>query len=323
MTIRKTSYDTTLGSAIITKPVEQAIKEAFIKDLIWHTHLDLITSLKIRPVFITGRNVSESNIPYFVHPILVSDRNKAEYLCADIRPYVREDSDDLNEVQVRNQAEFTLMRQRMVLNLAWLNNESSQLRNTLSFAEDVFAAWISEAIAKRYALDPADQMTLTILAHYYYQSLFYPEDKIEEETLQKIVVHTMKATKVGNKEIFAIFDQIQRMRSIDDFCLEVKRILNNVRLEELNTGMLITMLGNTWYSQNNREVIAVALEHPPTWIAVVLSATNERGFKNSRIGKLSEAFGKGEKAKNFNQAYHVLEGNYLEESDKIGFNSFE
>jgi hypothetical protein len=236
---------------------------------------------------------------------------------------VREGEGDLNEVQVRNYAEYNLMKQRVILNLAWLNNDSNQLKNSLSFAEDVFAAWVSEAIAKRYALDAGDQMTLTILAHYYYQSLFYPEDKIEEETLQKIVVHTMKATKVGNKEIFAIYDQIKQMRSIDDFCLEVKRILNNVRLEELNTGMLITMLGNTWYSQNNKEIIAVALEHPPTWIAVVLAATNERGFKNSRVGKLAEAYGKGEKAKLFNQAYKVLESSYLETPDKPGFNHFE
>jgi hypothetical protein len=35
-------------------------------------------------------------------------------------------------------------------------------------------------------------------------------------------------------------------------------------------------------------MVAVALEHPPTWIAILISAFTERSFKNSQISKLTE-----------------------------------
>jgi hypothetical protein len=51
---------------------------------------------------------------------------------------------------------------------------------------------------------------------------------------------------------------------------------------------LFTVLGGTWFGANAKELVAVALEHPPTWISILLAAFTERSFRNSQLGKLAE-----------------------------------
>ena len=294
MSIYQSSYDTTIGVGMVTKQIEHAIKESFIKDVLYNRHLDLITSLEYKPVFITGEMSSESNIPFFIHPLKVENVKGVNFLCCDIRPFVRSNGgNSWNEVDVRNATEFQFAKNRMILNLAWLTGEVNQMRLNLSFAGTVFAAWLSESISKRFALDPKDQMILSIISHFYYQSLFYTEDQFEEDMLQKFAVHTIKATRAPSQLVFEVFDKILRMRNLADYCENVRTILENIRLKDLNEGLLITMVGNTWFGLNFKEILAVAMEHPPTWIAIVAASLYERTYKNSQIARISERYAKG------------------------------
>jgi hypothetical protein len=70
--------------------------------------------------------------------------------------------------------------------------------------------------------------------------------------------------------------------------MRAQEITDSVRLKDFNAGVLFTLLGNTWFGANAKEMIAVATEHPPTWIAMLLSAFTERTFKNSQIAKILE-----------------------------------
>lgn len=321
----RTGYDTTFGNSLMTKQIEHAIKEAFIKDLIFNRHLDLITSQNYRPVFITGAESSESNIPFFEHPLVIEKFKNGNYICTDIRPCVRSnDSLGNNEVSVRNKTEFDFSVHRTILNMAWLNDEINQLKLNLGFAGTVFAALLSETISKRFALDARDQIIISIIAHFYYQSLFYSVDKFEEEMLQKFAVHTIKATKAPSQLVLEIFDKIGYISNINDFCTSVKEITGNIRLESLNFALLLTMVSNSWFSTNAANLLAVALEHPPTWIAIVQASLTERGYRNSLIAKIAERFGKNNNDKEFMANFVDLIKSYKEaKSNDLVFRSFE
>lgn len=330
MTIKRTAYDTTVGIGLVTKHIEAAIKESFIRDVIFNRNLGLITSSNYRPVFITGTQNSESNIPFFAHPLVIEDFKGQNFICMDIRPAIRPTSDAHSledDFAVRNQTDYNFALSRLVLNMAWLSGDNSQLKLNLSFAGTVFSAWLSETISKRFALDPRDQMILSIITHFYYQSLFFQGEHIEEEMLQRFAVHTIKATKAPSHLVLEVFDKIKPMASIDDYCVNVKEILDNIRLEGLNIGLLITMIGSTWFGNNSKENLAVALEHPPTWIAIVHAAVAERTFKNSMIAKIAERYGKGNLAKEFNDGMKILLDSYQERSNhpprNLEFNHFE
>lgn len=320
MPIFRSSYDTTLGVAITTKPIEHAIKEAMIRDGIDCNTLDLITSELLLPVFITGMSSSESNIPFFVHPLIIENHNKNNYLCADIRPYIR----NQQPITPKNATEFNFVKSRTILNLAWLARSPLELKNTLSFAGSVFSAWISEIVTKRFALDPKDQLILAIISHYYFQSLHYPEDQFDEDMLQMFAVHTMKATKAPSQLVFEIFDKIGRISNLNDFCTAVTNVLENIRLKDFNSGILITCAGSSWFGLNAKEIIAVSLEHPPTWYAIVYTSLVERSYRNSMISRISERYGKNKAGDDYIKCFVDLVKTYqVADSPNPAFKSFE
>lgn len=322
MTTFNTGYDTSIGSSIVTTKIKSAINESLIRGLLADTNLDIITSLKIKPVFVTGANNSEGEIPLFAHPILLdSTLNKKEiYLCTDVRPFLKQDRSeyeikDGNKVIVRNHTEFNLAKSRAVMNLLWLTGSESQIKNNLLFAGTVYASWLGETISKRFALDPSDQMKIFIISHFFYQTLFLEESVFDSNTKERLAVHTIKASKAPAKYVFEILDQITSMSSIEDYCTNVKTILSNVRLKDLSAGFVITLISNSWFGMNSKEILAVALEHPPTWVAIVYTSLVERTFKNSTIAKISERFGKNNLGSDYVKSYvEMMQGN----SESVG-----
>lgn len=310
MSIFKDSYQTTVGSVLITKQIEIAIKEAIIKDNINTVNLNVNDKDDCKPIFITGSYSSESNIPLFTHPIMINF-NHINYLCTDIRLFINKNTpiDQITD-NIKNRTEFNFTKSRSILNLIWLNNGVNNIKNSLSFAGTVFSAWLSETISKTYALDFKDQTILAILTSLYYQTLFLENNELTDETKQRLAVHTIKATKAPAQMIFEVFNKVKHLSSIEDYCFYVKEVLENTRMKDFNLAMLLTIIRNSWYGTNSKEIISVAIEHPPTWCAIVFTALNERTFKNSMIYRIAERNGKRGASDEFIDSYISLVKDY-------------
>lgn len=329
MSIFRDSYQTTVGSVFVTKQIETAIKEGIIKDGLDSVNLNVRNEGNVTPIFITGCYSSESQIPLFTHPISIFNFQRKNYLVSDLRSFIRPESsikDIENGAGIKNLTEYNFAKSRAILNLIWLNNGTGQIKNGLAFASTVFSAWLSEVIAKTYALDFKDQTVLAIITSFYYQTLFTEETAFDDDSKQKMAVHTIKATKAPGEFVFEIFDKIEPMSSIEDYCTNVVRILENVRLKNFNLPMLLNIVRNSWYGVNAKEILPIALEHPPTWCAIVYTALNERTYKNSMITRVAERFGKRGAADEFNSTYTEMVKNQLnvaKEEISVAIKDFE
>ena len=297
MTIYKDSYNTTVGSMYAVKSLEHHIKECLIQDGLLST-LSVREVGEYRPGFITGRRHSEDQIPLFTHPIVI-DFNKHLYLCTDLRLSVNKDKvaeldwGSLINVEdiASNLTEYNFAKSRAILNLLWVGGSPNDLKSGLSFAATIYAYWISELISKMYALDGGDSLVVTITASYYYQSLFI-DGEIDEDTKYKMATHTIKTTKLPAEEVLRVYDLLTTTGSVNDFCKMVRHAVGNVRLDTLDAGGLMTLARNSWYGTNAKEIISVALEHPPTWIAVVYAALTNKSYKSSTIYRVADRWGK-------------------------------
>lgn len=191
---------------------------------------------------------------------------------------------------MRNKTEYALTKSRAILGLEWLDPANVQaMRAKFAFAGAVFASWISQAVSKSYALDLQDQMYLQAAALYYYHCLFNTEPKLTGEALEVAVIHTIKTTKLQASTVYALFESFGEVRSVDDLCLLAKKATeSSVRLQSFDRAMLMTLIGNTWYGTNSKDILAVALEHPPTWICIVYSTLVERTFKAAPLARIVE-----------------------------------
>lgn len=307
MTIYKDCYETTVGSVLDTKRIVTAIKESMIKDSLGHVSLNVRNEGGFKPVFVTGSTSSESDIPLFTHPITILNFQHNHFICSDLRLFVRKDTPlDMIEEFVKNRTEMNFVKSRTIVSLHWAAGGALKLRNNLQFAGVVYAAWLSESISKTYSLDFKDQTLISILSSMFYQSLFTEHSSFDEETRQKMAVHTIKATNAPSQLVFEVFDKVQKLSGIEDYCQAVSLVSENVRLRDFNLAMLLTIVKNSWYGLNAKEIISVALEHPPTWTAIVYTALSERTYKTSLIYRVAERFGKRGAADEFMKNYIQL-----------------
>lgn len=230
--------------------------------------------------------------PTLVHPYLVEIDQK-KILFGDIRLFInKKESDRLGSIVSSNPTElaFTVLRTQM--NALWVAGEQDNMRRSLSLSNKIFAGWLSDTITKRFGLNPEDQLAIYVLSHFYYKTLFYNKDIFTDDEKLEFAHHTIKDSRVPANFVMGIFDKIGKMGSIHDYLENIKKIVESRRIQEINLGTLITVIGTTWYGTNSKEILTVALEHPPTFISIAAVAVTQRFYKKSAMYSLATKFGK-------------------------------
>lgn len=296
MTIFRTAYDTTVGSGAVLNKITDAIKESEVRDS-YSNLQDVISNPEMPVVIIAGHYTSQDNIPFFHHPLELSLRDpitkeSKSYLYTDVRILVakRLGSGVGSGLRIRNETEFMFNIARTTMSSAWLTSRPEIFRDISFVPVSVYSSWISEAVARRYALDAKDQMTLAVICALFYQSLFvshYHEIKDNEDKIAHAII---RATRAPSQMVFDVLGKVTAMNDIKDLCTNIKDILENTRLDDFNEGILVTAIGSTWFGTNAKEMMAIALEHPPTWLTLVFYSFTERSYKNSIIAKIASRY---------------------------------
>jgi hypothetical protein len=279
MSIFRTAYDTTACVGYQLSKTSTAINAAY-----YDGSVDRIPDTNIRSI--VGGSALANNVPAFAHPLLVDiDNNKLLFI--DARSYGKIDINS-NSFKVRNETEYNLLVTRAKLNEVWIKDNPLWLRDISYIPMSIFSSWISESISRRFALDPREQFNLAILAAIFYNSLFTDEAEITEHEKLRLINSISRSIHASTTDVMEIIDKVSVVNNVFEYCSHAEEISGSIRLKELNPGILYSILGNTWFGTNAKEMVAVALEHPPTWIAILISAFTERSFKNSQISKLTE-----------------------------------
>lgn len=276
----KTAYETTACMGYKLEKTIDTLKAAYYND-------DVIPIEKYNIYSLNGGTPISNNVPSFAHPLLVNFDNKDEMLIVDSRNYGRFISEQ-NIFKVQNQTDYNLMLARAKLNYIWVNNKPNWLRDISTIPLSIFSSWISEAVGKRFALNPKEQFDLGILAAIFYLSLFSDDVELEEKDKLRLINIITRSLHASAQDVITILDKVSVISNIFEFCSNAEKVTDSVRLRELNPGLLYTILGGTWFGTNAKEMIAVSIEHPPTWIAIMISAFTDRTFKNSQIVKITE-----------------------------------
>lgn len=310
----KDGFQTTLGLRINTSKIHEALTESLIRDNLLASSLDVKNYGEVHPVFVTSLQNAEDHIPLFAHPYYFKTRDDKEILATDMRLYMRKKVFDGTlatlPAAIISQVEYGFTRSRTILNLEWLQGDVDALKLNLSFSTTMFGRWIADVLSKNFVLDGRDQIIIAIASTYYYQALFSDEETYDEETLHKWQIHTTKATNADAKLVKEVFSKMPVIKSIASLIEAIKVSTDNVRLKELNIVTLLTLLKNSWYGINSKEIIVVATEHPPTWMAVVYAALSEKTFRSSLIYKIAERVGKRGLADDYQKQFHKVLSEY-------------
>jgi hypothetical protein len=308
-----TAYDTTAGQVMgfETRKVDLAARAAMISGEPDHQTMGVRPTENHSPFFILGNSNEEREVPPFIHPYLIQKFKSRSYLVADLRIFRSRGDGWQSEREfvqgIRNMAEYAMVINRTILGLLWLEKDQvSFVRAQFSFAATVYAQLISQVVGRAYGLDLHDQSRVSAFAYYFYQLLFEEGKTLPDERKDAVASQITKMTKLPATEVYEILDKAPPLANIGDFCAALKDVASNIRLQNFNFAMLLTLVRNVWYGLHSKEILAAALEHPPTWITVVYATMVERSYKSSALYKTIESAAKRGNADEFRLNFHDL-----------------
>jgi hypothetical protein len=166
---------------------------------------------------------------------------------------------------------------------------------------------VSDAISRRYALDPQEKLRLQVLSSIFYAGLFY--DIHDHWDKNRIAAQVMRSIAVDSKFIFEMLEYVKEpISGLLEFIAIVKEAIDTVRLKDLNHGILYAVLKNTWYGVNNDSITAVAIEHPPTWLAMLYVAVTDRSYAKTQITTMILNWDKRDRGRQLEMALSRLMG---------------
>lgn len=291
-----TAYDTTPCRDYVTDKIVAAIaKQASLRPEIFlpvkSARLNRYLSgiYQIKP--------EEVDIPPFGHPIQAKYRDESA-IFIDVRNCTRMSRE--GDMVVASQLDYTTMVMRAITQKQWITHSPKDFLGMGSYPVTIYTRWLSEAITKRLALTPDIQMRVVVICAYFYIRSFYENaDGLNDGEKIKHAQLISRATYVGIDDILSIIEPLDHPDSINWLINTLKTQAGSTRFETFNLGLLYSLFGNAWFGNNYREIVAVALEHPPTFLTLLAQATDERGYHNTNLGKLAKQYDTKDSAKTF------------------------
>ena len=289
MTVFNTAYDTTACNMFPMRGVVDAIQEAQLRD-----YLPTADSV----LYVESSQGASGQVKAFKHALYINKHHAEEIkhsneirneplLAIDVRNSGRFDVKE-GQFKITNSTLFKNIVCRAALTSLWLTNGAGAFRNVTPMAMAVFASWISETVAFRYSLDPKAKIDLMIVAALFYQSNQVDGTEFDKANEGRFLSGVAGAMKVNITEVNRIYEQTHCITSLEDFCTKAKTVLNNVRLENLNAGLMVALMGGTWGGDNAVELTAVSLEHPPTWLSLLFEAHTNQAMRKVGLSKIVE-----------------------------------
>ena len=310
--INLTAYDTSACKNIILKDITNDLTKAVIVDEIKkEEHSSVRSDLAFTYYIVEGGNTSSDAIKYFHHPMLFNNNTKdnngqhVKEFAIDARSYGAWHKPSEAFI-IRNTSGYEFELQRTVLNQMWYKERPETLRDISHIPAQIYVTLISECVGKRYALDPREQAIISILSGYFYCGLFTDSDHFDEAEYSKILSYVAKATRLPITQVEEYLETLDKVviKDLSSLCETIVSATNSMALKDFNIGMLFALTTSTWFGNNAKEVLAVGLEHIPTWLVIVYNSLEEATFKRSILAKVSSRFNKNDEQ--FVKSYRTI-----------------
>lgn len=278
MPIFYSAYDTTFGRRYHTEPTEAALVKATVSNYLAKNAdgYTVIQDSSDWPV----------DIPAFSHPLYI-EKHPYDGLYVDARHFVTKNRQS-GELKVNSQADYNLLLARAGLEHIWRTEPPQLFRAMSPLPASVYSSWLSENISRRFGLEPEDQYKLSIFSAWFYYSLFDNAEMPDERDYLKICQGIAKATRISIDTIMQTLDGQPYVKNITDYCERLEDMTGNIRLKDFSSIVLYPILNSTWFGANSHEIVACAIEHVPTFLAMITAAMSERAYTRSQLSKMIE-----------------------------------
>lgn len=291
-----TPYQTTACSATVGLPqIQSALQRAEVHD-------DLAPAVTLKGAVLEGVLL----VPPYVKDIkpfsmpLEFDTPKGRRVAIDVRGVTKMTGDRSFKVLAGGEYEGAMIR--AALTNHWLDGAANDFRNFGDIAARVFIRLLSESIVRRLHLSPFEQQGVVVASGLFYYSNFIPtgEGPLADSEKERIAVAVARLTRINAQTVMDLMaGDVPRVVDLSSFCDALRYIVKSPRLQHVDAAVIMTLMGGLWFGGNAKQLMAVALEYPPIWFALVYQALNDRSFHGAGLTKMVEAENRGNSGAQF------------------------
>lgn len=284
-------YDTSYGKVLNVSPVIKALMVYGASST--NLNYELVENTGIKLMFITGYNQDEKDLPVFDHPVIFKDHRNHLVIASDLRKYVRPDKEQpLNIKDIikdTNNINFILIR--TLATQEFLSNDVGTFREIYKGISTALAMVISSIITVSVPLNPVEKVYVEIVTSFYANRLFSNTDDMDDlkDAVYARVTNSKLSIPITHNTIVTVMSQCNlNANTIEDLIINIKSVLPVEKANLVSTDLLINSMSNLWFGPGGTEAMIIALEHMPTWIALVYSCVTDNTFKRSRLAMMLE-----------------------------------
>lgn len=294
------TYQTTVCSAYVTREIVAELERAKIN------HELSLVQLKEDVYFDTLFQVTPYSkaVPAFHHPIEITDSDDRKIIVVDQRPNMGVDRS--GEPRITNRTQYDFLTLRGLFEHMWNTGYREEFSVAGSLPIKVYGRMMSENIRRRLGLDPTEQQSLMALSVYFYLCQFIDRDRLTEDEKLSMATRIRNNVLVPIEVTLRILDELDVLKNLDDFCEAIRKTIPNPRTLKINPAFVITVNMGQWYGGNAKEIIAVALEYPPAFLAIVYTALTDRSMHSAVLSKLVDSLSKNNSGLEFRQAIQAM-----------------
>lgn len=298
-------YDTTICKLYDTKKITNQIRRAQI-DLPL-PEVETPGGNRIKNLFFITPNEEHEDVANFTQFINMGTDQEPK-IVLDGRPYMRLDRrTGTYRLTAENDYLFQCIRGALTLRL--LNGDVNVLRRMGDVPAITFIRWITLALAQRFNLDLGTQMRMSIVTAYYYYSMIDVELATDTEARVQMANIVARVTRADLNTVMDVSESITSIKNIEEFTQTISTNIGSIRMGQLKFPDLFTLIASSFVGVNYRENTGVALEHLPTFMAMVYTALTDRSYRKTVISRRAETAGRTNELKQFGDLIyrHVAE----------------
>lgn len=246
----------------------------------------------------------------FQHPIYDYDKS-----CVYIDTRAYSSIDKQGNLSVRNTLDDKLTKLRAELEIAWVKSQNkNDVWTAFTFSNKIFITWLTDLIAYRIGLNPLNHIRLKALIASYSIGLFY-NGLADSELIRQasLLARNLAIPADILQEVLARIDN-DLPRDVDELMTAIGAVDLGPRARDFSAAALFNMLGGSWFSNaNSPAIVALAIEYPPAFAALVKMAIDNTMFKRTGIGQKVDRENRQNNYQNFSRAIGLLIEKYTEE----------
>ena len=189
---------------------------------------------------------------------------------------------------------------RMALNTRLLKGDEAMFSRFGDVPAKVFSRRVSGPLVTKFGLTIESQMALWVICAYYYYAMCMPElQDANPESRQQFAPVVSRITGVPPDFVINTILEVGPLRDAEDLAEEMSTKSHQERTGQLKFRDLYILLSNSWFGTNSRENVGIALEHLPTYIAMLYTAIGNRSFNKTAITQRADTVARPHELKSF------------------------